>query len=101
MSPIVIGSELRRRLGFMGVVITDAISAGALGPYGSVGARAVLAARAGADLIICSGTDVATTTPATGISVLGALRSALANGSLSRTAAEQAARIVIALRRNP
>jgi flagellar hook protein FlgE len=44
-----IGSELRGRLGFRGVTITDSIVAGALAPYGSLGNRAVLAANAGAD----------------------------------------------------
>lgn len=101
LSPIVIGRELRHRLGFKGVVITDSVSAGALARYGSVGERAVLAARAGADLIICSGIDAATNTPATGIAVLRALREALADGDLSLTRAEQAASAVIALRRHP
>jgi beta-N-acetylhexosaminidase len=101
LSPIVIGRELRRRLGFRGVVVTDTIGAGALSPYGSIGERAVLASRAGADLIIASGTNSATNTPATGIAALSALREALADGSLRLTTAEQEAGAVIALRRHP
>lgn len=101
LSPKVVGLELRRRLGFKGLVITDTISAGALAPYGSIGERAVLAARAGADLIICAGIDSATNTPATGIAALRALREALAAGDLSLRTAKQAANAVLALRRHP
>ena len=54
LSPTVIGGELRGRLGFRGVTMTDAIGAGALDRFGGVAQRAVLAARAGADLILTS-----------------------------------------------
>ena len=47
--------ELRKRLGFRGVTITDALEAGALRPFGSIGHRSQLAAQAGMDLLLCSG----------------------------------------------
>ena len=46
--------ELRGRLGFAGVTITDALEAGALESFGDVPTRALLAAKAGMDLILCS-----------------------------------------------
>jgi beta-N-acetylhexosaminidase len=54
LSPAIVGGELRQRLGFTGVTITDALEAGALQPFGTVGQRATLAAQAGMDLILCS-----------------------------------------------
>ena len=46
--------QLRTRLGFQGVTITDAIGAGALGGYGSTQNRALKAAQAGMELILAS-----------------------------------------------
>ncbi len=43
-----------QRAGFTGVTITDALEAGPLQPFGTVGHRATLAAQAGMDLILCS-----------------------------------------------
>ena len=57
LSPAVIQGELRARLGYQGVTITDAIEAGALAAFGSYGQRAVLAAQAGMDLLLCSAQD--------------------------------------------
>jgi beta-N-acetylhexosaminidase len=54
LSPKIVGGELRQRLGFTGVTITDALEAGALRAFGSSRHRAYLAARAGMDLILCS-----------------------------------------------
>jgi beta-N-acetylhexosaminidase len=54
LSTAAIQQELRGRLGFQGVTITDALEAGALQAYGSTGQRAVLAAQAGMDLLLCS-----------------------------------------------
>ncbi len=53
-----VGGELRRRQHFRGVTITDALEAGALEPFGDTGRRAVLAAEAGMDLLLCSARDV-------------------------------------------
>jgi beta-N-acetylhexosaminidase len=58
LSPAVVGGELRQRLGFKGVTITDALEAGALRAYGSFQNRALLAAEAGMDLILCSQQNV-------------------------------------------
>jgi beta-N-acetylhexosaminidase len=56
-TPIVQG-ELRSRLGFRGVTVTDAIGAGALGAFGNWANRSALAAGAGMDLVLCTGTVV-------------------------------------------
>jgi beta-N-acetylhexosaminidase len=58
LSSTIINQELRGRLGFKGVTITDALEAGALQAFGNTGQRAVTAAGAGMDLILCSGRDV-------------------------------------------
>src|SRR5439155_10463605 len=55
LSSAVIQGELRGRLGYRGVTVTDAIEAGALAAFGSFGNRGVLGARAGMDLVLCSG----------------------------------------------
>jgi beta-glucosidase-like glycosyl hydrolase len=41
-----------------GVTITDALEAGAVAPFGDTGARSVLAAQAGMDVLLCSARDV-------------------------------------------
>jgi beta-N-acetylhexosaminidase len=97
----VISRELRGRLGFRGVTITDAITAGSLRSFGSLGARGVLAARAGADLILCAATNPADNRPALGLSVLGALAAAIGDGRLNRGVAERSVARILALRANP
>jgi beta-N-acetylhexosaminidase len=77
LSPDVIQSELRGRLGFGGVTITDALEAGALTPFGTTGQRGVLAAQAGMDLVLCSARDVSQGQDAT-----AALAAALDSGQL-------------------
>lgn len=101
LSPTVIGSELRKRLGFKGVTITDGIDAGAVTPFGNLGKRAVLAATAGADLILCATTNPANNTPAEGITARNAIVAALAQHQLSQSAAQQAAARILALRAKP
>jgi beta-N-acetylhexosaminidase len=101
LSPAVIQGELRGRLGFKGVTITDGIDAGALARFGGVGNRAVLAASAGADLILCATTNPDDNTPAIGVAARNAIVSALAHRRLRVTAAEQAAGRILALRNNP
>jgi beta-N-acetylhexosaminidase len=86
-------SELRGRLGFAGVTITDAIEAGALTSFGSYGARAVLAAQAGMDVLLCSAQD-----PTEGQEVTSALASALDSGQLNATAFNASVQRVTALR---
>ncbi len=101
LSPAVIQGELRGRLGFKGVTITDGIDAGALARFGGVGNRAALAASAGADLILCATTNPDDNTPAIGVAARNAIASALAHRRLSVTAAEQAASRILSLRNNP
>ncbi len=101
ISPAVIGGELRGRLGFRGVTITDAITAGSLRAFGGLGARGVLAARAGVDLILCSATDPAENTPALGSSVRDALAAAIASGRLSRAGAQASVARILSLRARP
>jgi beta-N-acetylhexosaminidase len=93
LSPTVIQGELRGRLGYKGVTITDAIEAGALAAFGTSAQRAVLAARAGMDLLLCSAQN-----PAQGQAVVKALATALDRGQLGRTAFNAAVGRVTALR---
>jgi len=93
LSPTVIGQELRGRNGFTGVTITDALEAGALGAFGSTGQKAVTAAGAGMDLILCSARDVTQAEAAT-----SALAAALDNGQLDPTAFNDAVNRVTTLR---
>jgi beta-N-acetylhexosaminidase len=97
LSARVIRDELRTRLGYRGVTISDTLSAAALGRYGSLAQRGVLAARAGADLIICSAID-GNDDPSDGLSVMHAIAAAISAGDLDRAAAERAAARVLALR---
>ncbi|MFB7913084.1 glycoside hydrolase family 3 N-terminal domain-containing protein [Streptomyces sp. NPDC056061] len=92
LSPTVVG-ELRNRLGFPGVTVTDALEAGALRAYGGTAERAVLAAAAGMDLILCSARDTAQ-----GEEAVTALSEALTAGTLDGTAFDAGAARVNALR---
>ena len=101
LSSKVIGGELRGRLGFKGVTITDGIDAGSVTPFGSLSRRAVLAAAAGADLILCAATNPNDNTPAIGITARNAIASAIGAHQLSASAARQAAGRILALRAAP
>jgi beta-N-acetylhexosaminidase len=94
----VIGGELRGRLGFRGVTITDGIEAGAVTPYRGLAKRSVLAAAAGADLILCAAPNPDDNTPQIGFTVRDAIAAALADGQLNRSSAEHAAARILALR---
>src|SRR5689334_4228896 len=93
LSSAVIQGELRGRLGFRGVTITDAIEAGALRAFGGYGQRAVLAAAAGMDLLLCSARN-----PAQGQAVVTALAGALDGGKLGAAGFGAAVQRVAALR---
>ncbi|GAA1936165.1 glycoside hydrolase family 3 N-terminal domain-containing protein [Kitasatospora viridis] len=93
LSPLVVRGELRDRLGFKGVTVTDALEAGALSSYGDAGARAVAAADAGMDLLLCSAQDDTQGSDAT-----AALSDALTTGRLDRADFTAAAQRVSALR---
>ncbi|MDT4996034.1 MAG: beta-N-acetylhexosaminidase [Pseudonocardiales bacterium] len=93
LSSAVVRNELRTRLGYQGVTITDALEAGALGAFGSTRSRATSAARAGMDLILCSARDVRQ-----GQAAVTGLANALDNGSLSARQFTTAVDRVTALR---
>ncbi|MEU3574294.1 glycoside hydrolase family 3 N-terminal domain-containing protein [Kitasatospora sp. NPDC036755] len=92
-SPAIIQGELRGRLGFDGVTVTDALEAQALAPWGGPGDRALAAAEAGMDLLLCSARD-----PQQGEEAAEALAEALDDGRLDRHAFTEAVARVDALR---
>jgi beta-N-acetylhexosaminidase len=93
LSRAVIGGELRGRLGFGGVTITDALEAGALTAYGTSAQRGVLAAGAGMDLLLCAQGD-----PAQGQDVVTALAGALKRGHLGQRSFTASVNRITALR---
>jgi beta-N-acetylhexosaminidase len=93
LSPRMVHGELRGRLGFRGVTITDAIEAGALQNFGGTGERAVAAAAAGMDIVLCSARSVSQ-----GQDAVDALQAAVADGQLDRGEAIHALQRVLALR---
>jgi beta-N-acetylhexosaminidase len=98
LSSVVIGRELRGRLGFRGVTITDAIGAGSLMRYGSLGARGVLAAQAGADLILCSEPNPADNSVAKDLGVVRSLATAITEGRVPAGSLHAALQRILALR---
>lgn len=93
LSKKIVQGELRARLGFDGVTMTDALEADALRDYGSPGHRAVLAAQAGMDLILCSARDAGQ-----GDAAAKAMAKALRDGTLDRQRFEAAVGRVTDLR---
>lgn len=77
LSSVIVQGQLRRRLGFTGVTITDAIGAGALVNNGSIQNRSLLAAQAGMQLILTSSLTEAG-------QALAGLQTGFNNGSLSQ-----------------
>jgi beta-N-acetylhexosaminidase len=88
----IVQGELRSRLGFRGVTITDAIGAGALTPYGSTQNRALMAAEAGMQLLLASDSVGQATQCVT------ALGAAYRNGKLPRPAFRATVGQILALR---
>ena len=93
MSSTIVQQELRGRVGFKGVTITDALEAGALQAYGGPGNRALSAAEAGMDLLLCSSGD-----PAQGDAAAAAIVNGVNSGALSRAGFDAAVGRVDALR---
>jgi beta-N-acetylhexosaminidase len=92
-SKVVLG-ELRNRLGFAGVTITDALEAGALKNFGGTANRAKLATKAGMDLLLCAEENTAQ-----GVTARNALRSDfLASSPTAQANFKAAAERVLALR---
>jgi beta-N-acetylhexosaminidase len=93
LSSAVVQGELRGRLGYQGVTVTDALEAGALQAFGSDAQRSVLAAQAGMDLILCADGTVTQ-----GDNVDAALVNALSSGQLSQSSFTAAVDRITALR---
>jgi beta-N-acetylhexosaminidase len=93
LSPVIVQGELRHRLGFRGVTITDALGAGALAAFGGIGPRSRLAALAGMDLLLCSNHRVAE-----GQQALAGLAAGYATGQVSLASGRAAVARILALR---
>ncbi|BAJ31363.1 MULTISPECIES: glycoside hydrolase family 3 N-terminal domain-containing protein [Kitasatospora] len=93
MAGSIVRDELRTRLHYDGVTVTDALEAKALDSYGGTGPRALAVAHAGVDLLLCSGRDVAQ-----GDAAAAALTAALGTGELDRDDFTASANRVDALR---
>ncbi len=85
LSPRISTSELRGRLGFAGVTITDDLNVTALTSYGSAGSVGVRAAAAGNDLLLYA------QSAGDGARAVDALASAVSRGRLSRASMRAAA----------
>jgi beta-N-acetylhexosaminidase len=96
LSKAIVQGELRGRLKFSGVTITDALEAGALRPFGSISRRALLAAGAGMDLILCSGQNASE-----GAAATSALATALNEDKLGRPVFLASVQRILALRARP
>jgi beta-N-acetylhexosaminidase len=96
LSPNVVQGELRNRLKFAGVTITDALEAGALRSYGSTQNRTLFAALAGMDLLLCSAQKVSQ-----GEQASGELAAAYRNGTLNGPAFLASVNRVVTLRQSP
>jgi beta-glucosidase-like glycosyl hydrolase len=88
-----IQGELRQRLGFKGVTISDAIEAGALTSFGSNSTRSIKAVQAGMDIILAAARDTAQ-----GESIVTSLASALSSGTIDATTFSQSSARILALR---
>jgi beta-N-acetylhexosaminidase len=95
LSPTIIQGELQQRLGFSGVTITDALGAGALGAYGSLDNRTMLAARAGMDALLCTGIN-----PLPGAECVAGLEAGYLDGALPATAFKAQLAQLLVLRAN-
>ncbi|HLX47175.1 MAG TPA: glycoside hydrolase family 3 N-terminal domain-containing protein [Streptosporangiaceae bacterium] len=93
LSSAVVQGELRKRLHFTGVTITDALEAGALRPIGSIQRRAAMAASAGMDLILCSDQN-----PTEGEQARAGLEDSYRTGALARATSHAALGRIIDLR---
>lgn len=86
LSPQVIGEVLRRRLGFDGLVFTDALNMGAITRHYPVGEASILALQAGADVLLQP--------PGTSAVIDDVVR-AVESGRLPRQRVDEAARRVL------
>lgn len=86
--------ELRGRLGFKGVTITDAIEAGGLEGFGNDANRGFLATQAGQDLLLAAARNVTQ-----GEAIVDRLVAELDSGSVSRESFEAASDRILNLRK--
>ena len=91
LASLVVNGQLRQRLGYAGVTITDAIGAGALKHYGSISNRALLAAKAGMQLILA-------TSQSEGSQATSGLLGGYRDGALPATTFQSAVTLILALR---
>ncbi|KAH6879872.1 glycosyl hydrolase [Thelonectria olida] len=88
-----IRGELRGRLGFDGVVMTDALGAGAVKQYGDWSTVALLAKQAGVDFILCASRNLTQ-----GELAMQGIVQGLRNGHLSRHDLDASTARIMALR---
>jgi beta-N-acetylhexosaminidase len=93
LSPAIVQGDLRQRLGYRGVTVTDALEARALRAFGPIGDRGQLAARAGMDLLLCAGQ-----TASEGYLAMEGLAGGYHNGLLNQAAFTAAVGRILALR---
>jgi beta-N-acetylhexosaminidase len=93
LSSKVVQGQLRRSLGFTGVIETDAIGAGGLSQYGGHGNRSILATIAGDDLVLSAGQSVND-----GVYITSKLVEAYRNATIDRAAFQASAQRVDDLR---
>jgi len=93
LSSAIVQGQLRQQLHFRGVTITDALEAGALAAFGTFQHRAVLAAGAGMDLILCGSRDISQ-----GELAMDGLESGYLDGTLSKSMFQAALRRIMDLR---
>jgi beta-N-acetylhexosaminidase len=80
LSSAIVRGQLRQRLGYKGVTITDAIGAGALRAFGSTSNRALKAAQAGMELILSAAGN-----PSEGQQCLAGLLGGYRSGTLGQS----------------
>jgi beta-N-acetylhexosaminidase len=95
LSPAIVQGQLRDRLGFAGVTVTDSISAGALARFGTAQNRSLLAAKAGMDLILAASQD-----STTGVQCAAGLFGGYQDRKLAKAAFQAAVTRILALRQS-
>ena len=95
LSSTIVQGELRDRLGFNGVTITDALEAGAISSFGDTAATSLLSAQAGMDLLLCSVRDMQQ-----GFDALDSITAAVDDKTLNPGTFKQSLARVQALRSN-
>jgi beta-N-acetylhexosaminidase len=93
LASAIVQGQLRQRLGFTGLTITDAIGAGALGPYGSIANRALQAAIAGMQIILSAAQN-----PSEGVDAATGLAGGYRSGTLGHSAFQDTVTQILTLR---